>query len=80
MQTLSVFVCTTEEQRRIEYIQNETTSEDICIKLCKDLNIKPSCFLLFALRIYNTSIWVPCNATKFGNSLYEFRYRYQVNF
>ncbi|XP_072764255.1 tyrosine-protein kinase hopscotch [Anoplolepis gracilipes] len=52
----TVYVATEEKPINVTYIVNET-AEDLCITICKLLNIGPVARRLFALRTYSSKFW-----------------------
>lgn len=56
------------------------TCEDVCILICKELNLSPLVQLLFSLRICDTNYWLPGSNELSADTKYEFRLRFKVSF
>lgn len=78
MSVVSVFLYSTANVTTIEWYDG-ITCEDVCMKLCMGLGIKPATRFLFALRISDTNIFITGGEAMVCNGVqYEFRLRFQV--
>lgn len=58
---------------------NKLTAEDVCIQICKHLNISPLTRNLFALRLTNKNIFLaPCDTIGEKSVTLDFRIRFKV--
>lgn len=62
----------------IQYDSNEVC-EDVCLKICRLLQFKPTVVLLFGLRMHNSNCFLPGCRNLEPNVQYEFRVRFKVS-
>lgn len=76
--SVEVFIVTDSKFVSVPYT-NTTYCEDICILLCKQLNIGPVARHLFALRVHGTKLFIPLNSKiSEKNKKFDLRIRYKV--
>lgn len=79
MSTVSIFVYTNNEYKEYS-IDNDSCSEIIIQRICKDLEMKPLVCTLFALRTSETPYFLPGCRHLLPNTKYDFRIRFQVSY
>lgn len=80
METVIVSVVLASKPRTIR-CSSTFTAEELCILLCKELDIPPLTRTLFALRIKGTDYFLKDNSKVLSSSrVYELRIRFKVKY
>lgn len=77
MPMISIFLYTHNEYKEYS-VDNDTCCEELCQRICQDLEMKPLVCTLFALRTSESPYFVPGCRHLSPNTKYDFRIRFQV--